>query len=71
MSKKILSLAYDANLTVTAMEGLGGGGYIDNEDEIIKFANLIIAECISACATDTLGRTASAEELIKARFGIK
>lgn len=35
-----------------------------------KFANLIIQECISACATDRLGKTAGVEELIKERFGI-
>jgi hypothetical protein len=34
-----------------------------------KYAELIIQECISACATDALGKTASAEELIKEHFG--
>jgi len=34
-----------------------------------KYAELIIAECISACATDKLGKTASAEDLIKEHFG--
>lgn len=35
------------------------------------YAKLIIEECISACATDRLGRTVGAEELIKQHFGIK
>jgi hypothetical protein len=36
-----------------------------------KFAELIIAECISACATDRLGKTAGAEELINQHFGVE
>ena len=36
-----------------------------------KFAELIIRECISACATDRLGKTVGAEELIKHHFGIE
>jgi hypothetical protein len=34
----------------------------------VKFAELIIADCISACATDDLGKTKSAEELIRDHF---
>lgn len=34
----------------------------------VKLAELIIEECISACATDELGKTKSAEELIRAHF---
>lgn len=41
---------------------------IDNAE---KFAELIIEECISACATDRLGKTVGAEELIKQHFGVK
>ena len=36
-----------------------------------KFAELIIQECISACATDQLGKTIGAEELIKKHFGVE
>ncbi len=40
--KKILELADKANLTTYAPEGLGGGGYIDNEKEILEFARLLL-----------------------------
>jgi hypothetical protein len=36
-----------------------------------KFAQLIVRECISACATDRLGKTAGAEELINQHFGVE
>ena len=36
-----------------------------------KFAELIIKECISACATNRLGKTIGAEELIKQHFGVE
>ena len=36
-----------------------------------KFAELIVRECISACATDQLGKTIGAEELIKKHFGVE
>ncbi len=35
-----------------------------------KFAKLIIEECISACQTDRLCKTAGAEDLINKHFGI-
>ena len=47
-------------------EGVDG-----DELPMVKFAELIIAECISACATDRLGKTASAEESIKKHFGVE
>ncbi len=37
--------------------------------ELEEFAKLIISECVSAYATDQLGKTISAEELIQQRFG--
>lgn len=40
-----------------------------DSETVQQFAELIIAECISACATDRLGKTAGAEELINERFG--
>jgi hypothetical protein len=45
------------------------GADISRED-LQRFAELIMAECISACATDRLGKTVSAEELIKQHFGV-
>ena len=35
------------------------------------FGQMIIEECISACATDDLGKTRAAEDLIKERFGLE
>lgn len=40
-------------------------------EELEEFAKLIIDECITACATERLGKTAGAAELIKDRFGIE
>ncbi len=40
-------------------------------EELEEFARLIIDECIVACATERLGKTAGAGELIKERFGIE
>ena len=39
-------------------------------EELEEFAKLIIDECITACATERLGKTSGAAELIKERFGI-
>lgn len=39
--------------------------------ELENFAKLIMKECISACATDRLGKEVGAAELIKAHFGIR
>lgn len=46
-----------------------GGDDPDIRDQV--FAELIIKECISACATDRLGKTVGAEELIKQHFGVE
>ena len=43
----------------------------DYTEELEKFAKLIVRECISACATDRLGKTLGAEELIKKHFGVE
>jgi hypothetical protein len=45
MNDLIKNLAYKTNLTIYAPEGLGGGGYIDNEREIEAFARAIVLEC--------------------------
>jgi hypothetical protein len=45
------------------------GGYI-YPIGMEQFAKLIMEECISACATDALGKTKGAEELIRARLGL-
>jgi hypothetical protein len=37
---------------------------------LAEYTKLIVQECISACATDRLGKTAGAEELIKEHFGV-
>jgi len=40
------------------------------QEDIENFAQLVIEECISACATCELGRTRSADELIRTHFGL-
>ena len=45
MNALIMKLAYDANLTTYAPEGLGGGGHCDNKKEIEAFARQIVLEC--------------------------
>ena len=42
-----------------------------DQEVIEKFGELIVAECISACATDRLGKTVGAEELIREHFGVE
>jgi hypothetical protein len=58
MNKRIKEFADQAGLDIS-------------REEMQKFAELIMAECISACATDRLGKTVSAEELIKQHFGVE
>lgn len=41
------------------------------QSTMVKFAELIVNECITACATDRLGKTVSAEELIRQHFGVE
>ena len=42
-----------------------------NNKYLERFAQLVIEECISACATDQLGKTVGAAELIRSRFGVE
>ena len=51
-----------------------GTDYVFTVKEIERLrqvTELIVRECISACATDRLGKTAGAEELIKEHFGVE
>ncbi len=41
-----------------------------DEENLRDFTRAIVEECITACATDRLGKTASPEELMYSRFGI-
>lgn len=45
-------------------------GLPEDSADLEKFAMLIVAECVYACATDRLGKTAGVEELIANHFGI-
>lgn len=65
MNQQIQALAEQAGLFDFVIESMG----IDQE--IQKFAELIVQECISACSTDQLGKTVGAEERIKQHFGIE
>jgi hypothetical protein len=65
MNDRIRDLALEASV-----KHIASPVWAFTDAELEKFAQLIIAECISACATDRLGKTASAEELIKKHFGV-
>lgn len=69
MTKRILELKKQAEDYV---DGVDDGLSIEHYRQFVdlKFAMLIIEECISACATDRLGKTVGAEELIKQHFGV-
>ena len=68
MNERIRELAEQAGY-----KPLSPSTFADELNEIFmrKFAELIMEECISACGTDQLGKTASAEELIKQHFGVE
>jgi hypothetical protein len=63
MNEQIKLLAKQADIDLIH------GNFLTGPHE--KFAELIIQECISACATDRLGKTAGAEELINQHFGVE
>jgi len=65
---KIKELAIEAGIIVAEHNGFDRNILFPKE---IKFAQLIIEECISACATQWLSKTMSAEDLINERFGIE
>jgi hypothetical protein len=67
MNSKIQQLARQAGAEDYPTRGVT---CLYGDHEIEKFAQLIIAECISACATSTLGKTQSAESLIQKHLGI-
>ena len=77
MNERIEKLAFEAGLKWKAQPPhyTNTNNPIDfpvsaNRD-LEKFAELIVRECISACATDRLGKTAGAEELINQHFGVE
>jgi transcriptional regulator with XRE-family HTH domain len=67
MNDRIAKLASESGFDVSKD---GKFGNYSTMFKLDKFAELIMAECISACATDRLGKTVSAEELIKQHFGV-
>ena len=67
MNQRVQELAEQAKNKVPA--GLEVSRWIEVYNE--ELARLIIQECISACATDSLGKTVGAEELILQHFGIE
>lgn len=71
MNKKVLDIATAAGITVW-VSGIGRTPtHFDGRvDSLENFAKLIMEECISACASDKLGKTMSAEELIKQHLGM-
>ena len=75
MNKRIKELAEQAGLQQRIWNSLGKELPMWQEDPdnpgLAKFAELIIKECISACATDRLGKTVGVEELIKQHFGVE
>jgi hypothetical protein len=77
MNERIQELADQARAEVRADWSKGNkipypeAHYAFQRDNDQKFAELIIQECISACATDRLGKTAGAEELINQHFGVE
>jgi hypothetical protein len=70
MNEQIAKLASQAGFDVGMHDGMILGNFSDMH-KCQKLAELIINECISTCATDKLGKTASAEDLIKEHFGVK
>ena len=68
MNNRIKELANEAGFHGESMYPVFG---TCQDTSLENFARLIIEECISACATDRLGKTAGAEELIYARFGMQ
>lgn len=72
MNKRIKELAMQAGLSYMPSNYPDIADLYKGADfELEKFAELIIKECISACATDRLGKTIGAEELIKEHFGVE
>lgn len=65
MNELIRKLADDADFSLKDL--------YYREDDYQKFAELIIEECISACECSgfELGKTVSAREVIKQRFGLE
>jgi hypothetical protein len=70
MNERIQQLAIEADGVFIHKLITGAKQYTFLEKDLAKFAELIIQECISACATDRLGKTAGAEELINQHFGL-
>ena len=68
MNKQIESLALQAGMRKTSLHYGRKDPYVLWEDDIDRFAELIIEECISACSTSSLGKTTSAEDLIRTHF---
>jgi hypothetical protein len=67
MNKLIQECAEEAKKKVPL--GLGVDRWVEVYNE--ELARLIIQECISACATDRLGKSVGAEDLIRQHFGIE
>ncbi len=63
MNKKVAELIRSRGLHMHISE--------DCQRRMDMLAMLIVEECIFACATDRLGKTAGAEELIRQHFGIE
>ena len=68
MNERLLDLAVEANDQTGNEFDLN---YKKLDAFLEKFAELIIEECISACATNRLGKTVGSEDLIKQRFGVE
>jgi hypothetical protein len=68
MNERLENLLYESGLTAQGcwdeLDGYAKQG-------IERFAELIIEECIYACATERLGKTAGVEELIRQHFGVE
>lgn len=64
----IAELAAQAEVLAPEWDGCSRSGHdVYNQ----QFANLILTQCIRACATDRLGKTISAEQLILTHFGVE
>lgn len=77
MNERIKQLAEQAGFTMWGDEAWNPGDVIDwaarYDDELEKFAELIVRECIDICEKGTATQTTSggAAILIKQRFGVE
>jgi tyrosine-protein phosphatase YwqE len=71
MNKKLQDLIGQSTYFQVSADHCSGISESSAQVDLEKFALLIIENCISACATDQLGKTVGAEDLINKRFGIE